>query len=86
MLFYRGVPFMGACCTKDGGCTGSMGDLVEWKEDEAGEEIDIRRGDDGDLIRLKGPSSFTSMYSQQGRKGINQDAMTVWEVTLILSF
>ncbi|KAF5471483.1 hypothetical protein F2P56_008271 [Juglans regia] len=71
---------MGACCTKDGRCRGFMGDLVEWKEDEAGEEIDIRRGSDaGDLIRLKGSSSFTSMYTQQGRKGINQDAMTVWE-------
>ncbi|KAI4342872.1 hypothetical protein MLD38_027438 [Melastoma candidum] len=28
---------------------------------------------------LNGASEFTSLYSQQGKKGINQDAMIVWE-------
>lgn len=37
------------------------------------------RGDYGARIRLHGSSIFTSMYSKQGRKGINQDSMTVWE-------
>lgn len=41
---------------------------------------EIRRGDDGAIVRLHGSSAFISMYTQRGRKGINQDAMTVWEV------
>ncbi|CAN4126233.1 unnamed protein product [Withania somnifera] len=39
----------------------------------------VGRGDLGANIRLCGFSKFVSMYSQQGKKGINQDAMTVWE-------
>ncbi|XP_060174523.1 probable protein phosphatase 2C 65 [Lycium barbarum] len=39
----------------------------------------IGKGDFGANIRLHGYSKFVSMYSQQGKKGINQDAMTVWE-------
>ncbi|KAF2288445.1 hypothetical protein GH714_007534 [Hevea brasiliensis] len=30
-------------------------------------------------MRLQGASKYISMYSQQGKKGVNQDAMTVWE-------
>lgn len=43
----------------------------------------VGKGDFGANIRLHGYSKFVSMYSQQGKKGINQDAMTVWEVLLI---
>ncbi|CAA0835873.1 Probable protein phosphatase 2C 65 [Striga hermonthica] len=39
----------------------------------------ISRGDKGALIRLQGSSKYVSMFSQQGKKGLNQDAMTVWE-------
>ncbi|XP_015165862.1 probable protein phosphatase 2C 65 [Solanum tuberosum] len=39
----------------------------------------VGKGDFGANIRLHGYSKFVSMYSQQGKKGINQDAMTVWE-------
>ncbi|XP_009782883.1 putative protein phosphatase 2C 65 [Nicotiana tabacum] len=39
----------------------------------------VGKGDFGAHIRLHGYSKFVSMYSQQGKKGINQDAMTVWE-------
>ncbi|KAG4109075.1 hypothetical protein GLYMA_U032205v4 [Glycine max] len=28
---------------------------------------------------LKGSSTFVSMYSQKGSKGVNQDALTVWQ-------
>lgn len=40
----------------------------------------------GARVRLRGPSRYTSMYCQQGSKGINQDALTVWEVTFLSSF
>lgn len=63
-----------------------MEEDVDEREDEADEEDDIRHGDGGARIRLQGPSRFTSMYTQQGRKGINQDSMTVWEVTFISIF
>ena len=73
---------MGVCCSKDGMYReSSMEEDVDEREDEADEEDDIRHGDGGARIRLQGPSRFTSMYTQQGRKGINQDSMTVWEVT-----
>jgi hypothetical protein len=72
---------MGDCCSKHGMyIESSMEDDVDVKEDEVDEEDDIRHGDGGARIRLQGPSTFTSMYTQQGRKGINQDAITVWEV------
>ncbi|KAE8099099.1 hypothetical protein FH972_017107 [Carpinus fangiana] len=71
---------MGVCCSKDGMYReSSMEEDVDEREDEADEEDDIRHGDGGARIRLQGPSRFTSMYTQQGRKGINQDSMTVWE-------
>lgn len=81
---------MGACCSKDG-MDGSSGRFMEEHvvvqrvydhqptkvEDE---EENVQYGDCGARIRLQGCSEFTSMYTQQGRKGINQDAMTVWQV------
>ncbi|KGN54420.1 probable protein phosphatase 2C 65 isoform X2 [Cucumis sativus] len=70
---------MGACCTKDymyGGYTTYDKDDRDSNGDD-GEEV--RRGDDGATVRLRGSSTFTSMFTQRGRKGINQDAMTVWE-------
>ncbi|KAL0544833.1 hypothetical protein IC582_019960 [Cucumis melo] len=70
---------MGACCTKDnlyGGYTTYDKDDRDSNGDD-GEEV--RRGEDGATVRLRGSSAFTSMFTQRGRKGINQDAMTVWE-------
>lgn len=43
------------------------------------EREDIAYGDSEARIRLRGSSKFVSMYCQQGSKGINQDALTVWE-------
>ncbi|KAL0344421.1 UNVERIFIED_CONTAM: putative protein phosphatase 2C 73 [Sesamum radiatum] len=41
------------------------------------------RGDAGARIRLQGSSRYVSMFTQQGRKGVNQDAMTVWEKSMM---
>lgn len=35
---------------------------------------------------LNGASDFASLFTQQGKKGTNQDAMIVWEVSSLLSF
>ncbi|KAF3448895.1 hypothetical protein FNV43_RR09611 [Rhamnella rubrinervis] len=83
---------MGACCSKDG-MHGSSGRFMEErvvvqrvqydqpkpKAKVEDEEESVQYGDGGARIMLQGCSDFTSMYSQQGRKGINQDAMTVWQ-------
>lgn len=78
---------MGACCTKDAMYYGGnveddryYMDDTEYEGDDDGNNI-IRYADDGARIRMQGSSRYISMYTQQGRKGINQDAMTVWEVT-----
>ncbi|KAG5253478.1 protein phosphatase [Salix suchowensis] len=67
---------MGACCSKEPYSDGMVDDAIEEKEEEEG---DVIVGDYGARMRLCGASEYTSMYTQQGRKGINQDAMTVWE-------
>ncbi|RZC19101.1 putative protein phosphatase 2C 65 isoform A [Glycine soja] len=36
-------------------------------------------GSDRARVMLKGSSTFVSMYSQKGSKGVNQDALTVWQ-------
>ncbi|KAM1949585.1 hypothetical protein ACFX15_009624 [Malus domestica] len=75
---------MGACCSKEklhgGGYMEDdhMANRNEYSEADK-EEDSVRCGDDGARIRLEGCSRNISMYTQQGRKGINQDAMTVWE-------
>ncbi|KAA8517717.1 hypothetical protein F0562_015191 [Nyssa sinensis] len=70
---------MGTCCSK--GDHKFEGFMVNFEDDEKGSEVDgenyIRSGDRG--ARSQGSSKFVSMFTQQGRKGINQDAMTVWE-------
>ncbi|XP_057982400.1 probable protein phosphatase 2C 65 [Malania oleifera] len=71
---------MGACCTKDDRFEGFMvGDAFEENCGSDGEEGDVCDGEGGAIVRLRGSSRFTSMFTQQGSKGINQDAMTVWE-------
>lgn len=73
----RGCSNMGGCCsTLPAYNDPSMGVLNE-VEDDVGD--DIQNGDGGARVRLQGASTFISMFTQQGRKGINQDAMTVWE-------
>lgn len=51
------------------------------RDSNAGDDgEEVRRGDDGETVRLRGSSAFTSMFTQRGRKGVNQDSMTIWEV------
>lgn len=71
---------MGACCSKNVENVGFQ-DLEpeEWESD--GEEV--LEGDCGAKIRLRGSSSSVSVFSKQGKKGVNQDAVTVWEGRLI---
>ncbi|XP_015897452.3 probable protein phosphatase 2C 65 [Ziziphus jujuba] len=76
---------MGACCSKDGMHSGRyleerrvVQKVYDVKEEDD-EDQNIQYGDCGARIRLDGFSNFISMYTQQGRKGINQDSMTVWQ-------
>lgn len=69
---------MGVCCSKGAGI------IVENGTDDGNEhgdaEADVRDRNDGAIIRSSGSSKHVSMAIKQGKKGINQDAMTVWEV------
>ncbi|XP_022747213.1 probable protein phosphatase 2C 65 [Durio zibethinus] len=72
---------MGACCStqvKYKGRRHDEDDLDE-KEEEGQQEDLTTIGHGGAIVRLQGSSSYTSMYTRKGKKGINQDAMTVWE-------
>ncbi|KAG6427684.1 hypothetical protein SASPL_111930 [Salvia splendens] len=68
---------MGACCSCHRGATIGRFDVEEERRFEDGSVV--LRGDAGARVRLEGSSKYVSMYTQQGRKGVNQDAMTVWE-------
>ncbi|XP_047316425.1 probable protein phosphatase 2C 65 [Impatiens glandulifera] len=82
---------MGSCCSISWTPIGSIAiDAYENKEHTDETEYDhhnhnhqnhhnyIQNGD-GARVRFHGSSKFLSMYTQQGRKGINQDSMTSWE-------
>ncbi|KAG1365657.1 putative protein phosphatase 2C 73 [Cocos nucifera] len=64
---------MGGCCSREEVRPG----VLQCKEEE--EEFFDGKEEDGGCVRLKGSCNFASMYTQQGWKGINQDAMTMWE-------
>ncbi|KAL2500420.1 putative protein phosphatase 2C 65 [Forsythia ovata] len=71
---------MGACCSCQRGGNFQGFFVEENKEERQVEDDDIIfRGDGGARVRLQGSSKYVSMFTQQGKKGINQDAMTVWE-------
>ena len=53
---------------------------VDEKEYERKFGNSTQYGYDQPKIKLRGSSRFVSMYCQQGRKSVNQDALTVWEV------
>lgn len=78
---------MGGCCSTKhnrGFFEDKFYDEKEYGEDD--QEDDMRYGENGARIRLRGSSNYTSMYTQQGKKGINQDAMTIWEVSIIINY
>lgn len=69
---------MGTCCSKNTEeVTFEDIEREGWETDE--EEV-LGEGDSGAIIRLRGSSSSVSVFSRQGKKVVNQDAMTVWEV------
>lgn len=74
---------MGACCSCHLGIGGQYAGYSV-PEEESERAFDdggvVLRGDAGARVRLQGSSKYVSMFSQQGKKGVNQDAMTVWEV------
>ncbi|TKY65751.1 phosphatase 2C 65 [Spatholobus suberectus] len=70
---------MGGCCSHEVSVRGRVESEVDDREYECDRENDVSYEHGGTLVRLKGSSRFVSMYTQQGQKGVNQDAMTVWE-------
>ncbi|CAI9298742.1 unnamed protein product [Lactuca saligna] len=75
---------MGACCTCQTGLRYRKAPTDDHhakpkniKSEDSNQVITI--GDYGARIRLQGSTSFISMFTRQGRKGVNQDAITVWE-------
>ncbi|KAF9599259.1 hypothetical protein IFM89_036557 [Coptis chinensis] len=67
---------MGGCCSKYVMFEG-LKEVQEVEEYE--EEEETCAGDWGARVRLKGSCNLASMFTQQGRKGCNQDAMTIWQ-------
>ncbi|KAL7194950.1 hypothetical protein ACSBR1_035207 [Camellia fascicularis] len=83
---------MGACCSRDERFNGSMVEEGHKKREIVAKRDNIPNKDCiddddhipnadciGGRVRLEGSSKLVSMFSQQGRKGVNQDSMTVWE-------
>lgn len=75
---------MGGCCSHEvsvrGRVESSEIDDGEYDyDDNENNDDDVTHENGGAMIRLKGSSRFVSMYTQQGKKGINQDSLTVWE-------
>ncbi|WOK96686.1 putative protein phosphatase 2C 73 [Canna indica] len=73
---------MGGCCSRDDK-VGKILTSKQMEEEEAAlykaEEKNVRVEEGGARVRLAGASMTVSMFSQQGWKGVNQDAMTIWE-------
>uniref|UniRef100_A0A7N0VC54 PPM-type phosphatase domain-containing protein n=1 Tax=Kalanchoe fedtschenkoi TaxID=63787 RepID=A0A7N0VC54_KALFE len=75
---------MGSCMSKDSKpnptCTQIRTHKIRYDETLNDEDDDtFADGDGGARVRLQGNSVSASMFTQKGMKGINQDAMTVWE-------
>ncbi|KAK8926064.1 putative protein phosphatase 2C 73 [Platanthera zijinensis] len=68
---------MGGCCSRDEAVDEALWNRRE--EEEAEDEDAVRVREDGARVRLEGSCGFASMYTQQGLKGVNQDAMVLWE-------
>ena len=73
---------MGGCCSHDVAVRGKVESELEDEYELDYDSNDVSYGYGGEIIRLRGCSRFVSMYCQQGKKGVNQDAMTVWEVRI----
>eukprot|EP00262_Sarcandra_glabra_P006952 TRINITY_DN1950_c0_g2_i1.p1 TRINITY_DN1950_c0_g2~~TRINITY_DN1950_c0_g2_i1.p1 ORF type:complete len:135 (-),score=47.67 TRINITY_DN1950_c0_g2_i1:250-654(-) len=67
---------MGGCCSKQDKNDGLE---MEEEEDDEYDDGEAREGVGGARVRVQGSCKMASMFTKQGRKGVNQDAMTVWE-------
>ncbi|KAG4403512.1 hypothetical protein GLYMA_01G127600v4 [Glycine max] len=67
---------MGGCCSCHVSFVGKVHD-VECECNHNNDDGACEHG--GARVMLKGSSTFVSMYSQKGSKGVNQDALTVWQ-------
>ncbi|KAK7294778.1 hypothetical protein RJT34_17674 [Clitoria ternatea] len=84
LVFFSGnchcwVLNMGGCCSHEVSIRGKVESEVDEGEYEYDYENDLTYERDGALVRLRGSSMVSSMFTQQGKKGVNQDAMTIWE-------
>ncbi|CAN0927892.1 Probable protein phosphatase 2C 65 [Linum grandiflorum] len=83
---------MGACCSTEFHFGPESDDPAAASSDHHKDDHDGGDANDGDYddgnvfvgdygarVRLHGASKYIAMYTQQGKKGVNQDAMTVWE-------
>ncbi|XP_051131485.1 probable protein phosphatase 2C 65 isoform X2 [Andrographis paniculata] len=76
---------MGGCCS----CRTATSSFVDYhhahgKEDGEGDAADhdidiVLKERAGARVLLQGSSKHVSMFTKQGKKSVNQDAMTVWE-------
>lgn len=78
---------MGGCCSRGR----RVPEGLKYRDDDSNDDnyymvdnddVDgcIRSGDGSARVRLRRSTPFASMHTQQGWKGVNQDAMTLWEV------
>ncbi|KAE9621229.1 putative protein-serine/threonine phosphatase [Lupinus albus] len=70
---------MGECCSHGATVRGKVESEVDGEEYEHDHSTHVRYEHDGSRVILKGSSMFVSLDCQQGKKGVNQDALTVWE-------
>ncbi|CAL5210746.1 unnamed protein product [Lathyrus oleraceus] len=68
---------MGSCCSCQVSIVDKIHD-VEYNESNT-KDIEFTCENGEAKVMLNGSSRSISMYSQKGTKGVNQDAMTVWE-------
>ncbi|KAF1898686.1 hypothetical protein Lal_00039891, partial [Lupinus albus] len=73
------VEDMGECCSHGATVRGKVESEVDGEEYEHDHSTHVRYEHDGSRVILKGSSMFVSLDCQQGKKGVNQDALTVWE-------
>jgi len=73
---------MGNFCSCQVSIVGKVHD-VEYDECNQ-KDIDFTSENGGSQVTFKGSSKSISMYCKKGTKGINQDAVTVWEVTFFM--
>ncbi|RDX99069.1 putative protein phosphatase 2C 74, partial [Mucuna pruriens] len=66
---------MGGCCNYRVSFASKIHDV----ECEFNHNNDCACEHGGARVMLRGSSTFVSMFSQKGTKGVNQDALTVWE-------